>query len=775
MSEKPRRALWLINHSTLRQFEVPLLESLGYEVFLPKIYHYDEANLSASVDFSRDKGLTIPPDDLETLNRHNFYLGMSPDVSEIANKHFDIAFCAFFPAQLAALVRTFNGHIVLRPFGLSGETTYTDLTIQNLEFYFLHEIEKRHERFWFGQAYDHLASIESGVFRRRALTLPLGLRDAVVENTWVGTDQKILFVCPRIGTSPYYNTIYEHFKSVFGKYPHIIAGSQPIQIENDVSVTGRLSDEDYKRVMRDTRVMFYHSREERHLHYHPLEAVRAGMPLIFMASGMLDRLGGIDLPGRCTSDKQAQSKIDRILKGDKKFIQSVISSQASLLNQLSSSYCEPIWRAQFAKIEQSAEFRSNPPLQSIKRSRRIAVILPLSFRGGSLNIAKMTAKMLTVGAERNNDKVEVVFAHPDDKVYSDLDFSDLKERNIKTRAYNWRLISRTELSRIQKLIGYNNRPKEQAYWLPVDDATDLLDCDFWILSTNSIAWPLAPLRPYCVFAQDFLQRYVPESMGDHYENGAIQTARHATAVFASTPHTLEDVVQYVGVPRARTALAPMVADFSKLHGRSPADREQAPYMIWTTNAAPHKNHIMTLEALQHYYTSLEGKLDCYVTGVNTYQLSPKFQDSGDGSAITKYPESVRSFLRASPTLRRHVKFLGDLPEDRYVSVLSGARFLLHNVIMDNGTFSVAEAAYVGTPSLSSDYPPMRYLAERFNLKPDFFDPRNPIELAQRMKVMEERWREKSHSLPEPQTLELNSWDARSAEFYRLVLPYLGVV
>ncbi|MET3520655.1 hypothetical protein [Mesorhizobium abyssinicae] len=750
------------------------MESLGYEVFLPKIYHYDEANLSASVDFSRDKGLTIPPDDLKELNDHNFYLGMSPKVTDIVNRHFDIAFCAFFPAQFASLVREFRGQVVLRPFGLSGSATYTNLTIENLEFYFLHEIERRQEQFWFGQAYDHLASIEAGVFRRRALTLPLGLKNAEVENTWVGDDKRILFVCPRIATSSYYAKIYEDFKRLFGKYSYIVAGSQPIQIEDDLKVTGRLSDEDYKRVMRDSRVMFYHGREERHLHYHPLEAVRAGMPLIFMAGGMLDRLGGMDLPGRCISDKQARSKVDRILKGDRKFTQSVVSSQAKLLNQLSSAYCEPIWRAQFAKIEQAAQSLSNPPSKPIKRRRRVAVILPLPFRGGSLNIAKMTAKMLMIGAERNNEEIEVVFAHPDEKIYSDIDFADLKELGVRTRAYRWRVISREELARIQRLTGYGNRPIESAYWLPVDGATDFLDCDFWIMSTNSIAWPLAPLRPYCVFAQDFLQRYVPESMGDHYENGAIQTARHATAVFASTPHTLEDVVQYVGVPRARTALAPMVADFSKLHGGAQADREQAAYMIWTTNAAPHKNHIMTLEALLHYYTNLEGKLDCYVTGVNTHQLSPGFQDDDDRSVLAKYPKSVRSFLRASPILRRRIKFLGDLPEDRYVSVLSGARFLLHNVIMDNGTFSVAEAAYVGTPSLSSDYPPMRYLAERFDLKLDFFDPRNPIELARQMKKMEDGWRAKSSGLPQRHMLELNSWDARSAEFYRLMLPHLGV-
>ena len=57
--------------------------------------------------------------------------------------------------------------------------------------------------------------------------------------------------------------------------------------------------------------MYYHSTEPDHIHYHPFEAVRAGMPLVFMAGGMLDRLGGIDLPGRSKPPKEARQKIER--------------------------------------------------------------------------------------------------------------------------------------------------------------------------------------------------------------------------------------------------------------------------------------------------------------------------------------------------------------------------------------------------------------------------------------------------------------------------------
>jgi len=75
-----------------------------------------------------------------------------------------------------------------------------------------------------------------------------------------------------------------------------------------------------------------------------------------------------------------------------------------------------------------------------------------------------------------------------------------------------------------------------------------------------------------------------------------------------------------------------------------------------------------------------------------------------------------------PTVRRRIRFLGAVPDDAYARVLRSARFLAHNVIADNGTFSAVEAALLGTPSVSSDYPQMREIDEAFGLGLRFFDP-----------------------------------------------------
>ena len=347
-NNKQKRILWLLNHSTLRNFEVGMLVRLGFEVFIPKVIPFDEANQSASVVFEYDETLTIKKDFLTQLNHFDFYARPWPrSLERKINQNFGIAFVPVFQKMVENTIHSFDGLLFLRVFGLAGENSYAELFKEFLSSAAMQKI-RSDGSVRIAAGYDSLIDHEPPWLRRKCIHLPLGLSDLGFKNThWRGDKKQLLFICPRINSSPYYNRIYKNFKRSFEHVPHIIPGAQPTRVKNDPAVTGFLEKEEYLEIFRSSKVMFYHSDEERHLHYHPLEAVKIGMPLVFMRGGMLEYLAKKKLPGCCNSIEEAQEKISRILNDDRELIEEIVSSQKVLLDEFNPKYVEECWRQRF--------------------------------------------------------------------------------------------------------------------------------------------------------------------------------------------------------------------------------------------------------------------------------------------------------------------------------------------------------------------------------------------------------------------------------------------
>jgi hypothetical protein len=96
--------------------------------------------------------------------------------------------------------------------------------------------------------------------------------------------------------------------------------------------------------------MFYHSQEPRHLHYHPLEAIATGMPLVYMAGGLLEPLGGPDQPGMCRSYDEAREKITRLRNGDAGLREAIRVRQKSILEHFEPARCSRAWRENFLPL-----------------------------------------------------------------------------------------------------------------------------------------------------------------------------------------------------------------------------------------------------------------------------------------------------------------------------------------------------------------------------------------------------------------------------------------
>lgn len=719
--------MWLLNHSAARKFEIAMLKRIGVsQIFLPKIFPADPGFRSSSVDWSEDRNLDLSPEDLNVMNSTDWYAGGTTEAWELANRHFDVVFFILHQVEtFKAIARNFRGAVLWRTYGLDQTLSYGKL-LQALQI--THLVGQLGRRFYFAEAYEHLADSEPDSLRSRRLFLPLGLGAHELSDSWRGSVRQIYFVCPEIETNPYYRKVYDDFQRNFDGMDYVVAGAQPIRVR-DRRVLGYVSAEQHALNMTESRVMYYHSREPNHVHYHPFEAIRAGMPLVYMAGGLLDRLGGRDLPGRCVSVEGARQKIQSILADDRSLIDGIRDSQTRLLHAMNPDNCVRAWRDGFERIAADravldGEQASRPQISS---PRRIAVILPVGYRGGSLRGAFALAQALHIGSRQClEDSVITLFHLDDDEAYSNALFLDLT-KDVKRRPFVWRTLDSSQATRAMRFAGYTDwEPAADRYVVPDDGMRQLADCDIWLIVSDRLECPVLPLKPVVLQVFDYLQRY-ENVVPPHIDHVFLDVARSAHRILVTTEFARGDALQYAGVDPAKVSKLPMlVPEFCTDDEQGRRDGGRG-FFLWPTNAAPHKNHESAALALQIYYEYLDGSLDCRVTGVNTDTIL-----HSDAAHLRK----MHRILRSSRTAYRRLKWCGELSDLRYQRLLAQARFLWHPTRIDNGTFAVVDAARLGVRSLSSDYPAMREINAQFDLDLAWMNADDPQDMAEMLKKME---------------------------------------
>lgn len=758
-NNQPVRVMWLLNHTAARKFELLMLKTIGIkEIFLPKIHPNDPSFRSSSIDWSEDKNLSIPQEDLAILNAEDWYSGANVKAWEVANKYFDAAFFILHDVGvLENISKHFRGVALWRAYGLDKSLTYSKVLLYLSKGQGITWIKNIGRRFVFAEAYSHLADIELRIINNQRIHLPLGLGNTQIINQWIGSDKKILFVCPDIGFNYYYTDIYNKFIVDFKSFPYAIGGAQPISVD-DPKILGYVPYEIHEQNMLDMRVMFYHSTEPNHIHYHPFEAIRAGMPLVFMAGGMLDRMGGIGLPGRCKTTKEARSKIKRILNDDWSLIENIRQSQIVLLDPMKVENCEQAWRDGFQRILGELEISRAEQAKRHIKPKCIAVILPVGYRGGSLRGAKLLAQALYLGSRQFNEPVEVVFLHLDDaETYSEEEFADLYP-GIKRRTFNWKILQPDEARRAMRYGGHDDWEPQATNYLVADDGVkQLQDCDLWLVISDRLSFPLLPLRPSIHMIYDYLQRYVT-LLPHGADQPFLDAARRAERVLVTTQFTKQDALQYAGLSPNKVVKVPMLAPDFSLNSVCRSSKEPD-YFVWTTNLAPHKNHTNALNALKWYYEELDGQLDCLVTGVNTANFLK--------SPLPHLAEAVK-LVKSSKALRKRVRWQGELSDNDYQKTLASSAFLWHAGKIDNGTFSVIEAASMGVPALSSDYPAMHEIDEQFALNLAWMDADKPKAMAEQLKEMEQTHQAKRELLPSKAQLASQNVEKLADEYWKVV-------
>ncbi len=727
-----KRILWLFNHTSLRKFELPLLVEMGYEVYCPKIFGVAYGDRSASVTYEYDASLSIPEDVIDKLNEVDFYRRIDSEVINILNQYFDIAFCALNREPFRTIIYKFKGAIVLHAFGLEEKESYAGVLQSLYGHQILSQIKKISNRFWFSQTYDNLASNEPDVIRRRALYMPLGL-GGKLDQRWTGGDKEIFFVGPKIKTNPYYREVYEDFCENFGDIPHFVGGGQLIEVGDDDTVLGFQPREKFEYNMRHLAAMYYHSREPRHLHYHPLEAVEYGMPLIFMSGGMLDRLGGEKLPGRCKTIKEARRKLIKLSRGDKRLAKRIIESQRVLLDTFQKEYAVPYWKEAMERIKASI-----PDMNSvISKTKRVAVIMPDAYKGGVLDYSLRFCRSIKQGANDNHDRCEVTFVYPDNVILDDnLEIEELSKEGIGLRRFNAEYRDYEWIDKYFGTKGYGNNPQcitiDGKVCVLKDGMNDMEDFDYAFITSDQspLIAPLFLNIPHAIVAHDYIQRYVPNVITDEFDFIKLVNQRNADYVLVTSEPSMRDAFTYAGLRDDMVILSPYLLEAYSCD--TLPESNESNYFIWSTNISKHKNHINALKALKKYYLD-GGKLNCYITGANTECFE---SDANLAEVAADYVKEVRAIIESDDNLKNRIVIKGNMPKDKYLSLLKNASFVFHPGYGDNGNASIYDASVMGIPGLSSDYPAMRYLSEFVGVPIHYMNPFDIKDISRALEDME---------------------------------------
>jgi hypothetical protein len=525
-SDLNKRVAWLLNHTTLREFEVPLLRSLGLEVYCPKRFPRNADNRSASVSYEFDGSLTITEAELKTLNEFDFYSDtFTPSVRCILNERFGTLLVAYMFPMLEQVLANYRGRILLRAFGSTHPTyTYYSYACEVASPAFQRRLARVSDRFWFAQAYPNLKTIEPPFIQRRSAYLPLGLPERIIQhhNRWVGGNSSVLFVCPEIETYDDNKKIYEEFKTHFGDLQHVICGAQS-RPHSDPAVLGKVDDPTYDHFFRTCDVMFYHSELPRHLHYHPIEAICYGMPVVYMQKGMLGGLTTRKLPGACDSLEEARSKVRRLVeRQDSRLLQEICESQAEIYRLFTRDFAIDRWRIDF--VERILGTDISAPV----RSGRVA-ILPLT---SDPSIYLFCSRLKEQCGERVQCRI------------GSLEPWNITMDTAMLQAFNWRPITSDQLHYTQQLSGYAKQSTEATAIVPDDGICDFMDCDSWVVVGDRCSAPIASVKPYV-----FIYTPLPSEldMSDLMHRSTVISLQNAEQIFVQTAADRDLLIKEFGI------------------------------------------------------------------------------------------------------------------------------------------------------------------------------------------------------------------------------------
>lgn len=283
--------LWCSSHSTLAEEEIPLLLEAGFRV-IPLLTDFwtFETKLEIDDQLCSDWKATVglPMETVRRLQTIKFCADMGQnefDPQEIAwlNEFVDVIYVTVLPNLAMRLAPVFKGTVIFRPFGHGHLNNYTRIA-EHLKGD-LSTLADCPNFMWV----PILTSLQEPEDPR--LCVNANHLGAFVSPSRLGSARwsaaasqpYVVETIPRIQKQPYYMDIYQQYRQNHGELPLKILGGNPVAggpLE-DPSIVGFLDDNAYFQAAAQARVSIYHGTSRQHVHYHPIEFMALGVPVLF--------------------------------------------------------------------------------------------------------------------------------------------------------------------------------------------------------------------------------------------------------------------------------------------------------------------------------------------------------------------------------------------------------------------------------------------------------------------------------------------------------------
>lgn len=285
------RMFWACTHVTLRNVEVPILLDAGFEVVPEEVnldfLVADEARLYDDPDLPANRrwraACTAPEPELTVCRRARLFQqrGLpSQEARQAFNSTFDVIYVSTFLDVAVNVACWFNGEVVFRYFG-----SFTNIrTLKEMA----RGIDRRRtERLVCLPIFDTL--FEDGVadIFDRAMTLHTLIDDRDSPPPWTGVrdGQSAVVVLSSLYEGWETLDLLRGLAPLAERIPiRVLGRSDLARVPQDVKalfdIRGGQDAEAHFRAMSQARLLIYPNASRRHMHYVPLEALAAGVPIV---------------------------------------------------------------------------------------------------------------------------------------------------------------------------------------------------------------------------------------------------------------------------------------------------------------------------------------------------------------------------------------------------------------------------------------------------------------------------------------------------------------